>query len=478
MREEGTPASSIGLRPFRLALALGLSLYPLPSTVDPAFGQQALSPGEQTLMRALGDELQRGVLRLRLAGLEKPYFLSYTARSVRRVTLECAFGGLLVSSSRADRSLKVEVRVGEPSFDNTQYVPSDPWRFSPFTGDLPLEDDYDAIRSAAWLVTDKAYKAALERLAQKKAYKQTKMIAEELPDLSPEPATRMLLGRAEDAFDHASWGERLCSVSEVFRRQPGIQQSRVYVDVNVETRYYLDSEGREFRKPAEDIEVRFDAQTQAADGMEQSLSRRLLFRASSQIPPLEELRQEAQRLAASLVAKAKAPVLGEYAGPVLFEGEAAAEFFNQLLGHNVSSPRSLWVENDEDKKRFSPGALAGRLGLRVTAPLLDVFDDPTLAEADGIPLAGHYSVDDEGVPAQRATLVEQGRLRGLLMSRTPVKGIERSNGHARGGFWDIPTARVGNLIVSSTQAVPLSELRERLRWMARESGLEYALVVR
>jgi len=57
MREEGTPDSGIGLRPLRLALALGLSLYPLPSTLYPAFAQR-LKDAKQRELQKVMQELQ------------------------------------------------------------------------------------------------------------------------------------------------------------------------------------------------------------------------------------------------------------------------------------------------------------------------------------------------------------------------------------------------------------------------------------
>ena len=52
-------------------------------------------------------------------------------------------------------------------------------------------------------------------------------------------------------------------------------------------------------------------------------------------------------------------------------------------------------------------------------PSVSLVDDPTMKEFKGQPLLGSYDVDDEGVKAQRVTLVDNGILKGLLMSRRP-----------------------------------------------------------
>jgi len=47
------------------------------------------------------------------------------------------------------------------------------------------------------------------------------------------------------------------------------------------------------------------------------------------------------------------------------------------------------------------------------------------------PLFGSFEVDREGVLPKKLHLVENGTLKGYLLTRQPVRGIEGSNGHAR-----------------------------------------------
>src|SRR6185295_10352068 len=85
------------------------------------------------------------------------------------------------------------------------------------------------------------------------------------------------------------------------------------------------------------------------------------------------------------------------------------------------------------EERSQSSELADRLGQKVTAPLLDAVDDP-LRETAGpgnVRLFGAYHADDEGVAAERVSVIEGGILKGLLMTRTPRKEIAHSNGHAR-----------------------------------------------
>ncbi len=46
-------------------------------------------------------------------------------------------------------------------------------------------------------------------------------------------------------------------------------------------------------------------------------------------------------------------------------------------------------------------------------------------------LLGFYQYDDEGVKAERVTLVDHGVLKNFEMSRSPIAGFPHSNGHGR-----------------------------------------------
>ena len=106
---------------------------------------------------------------------------------------------------------------------------------------------------------------------------------------------------------------------------------------------------------------------------------------------------------------------------------------------------------------------------------LSVADDPTLTNFEGHPLSGHYSYDDEGQPARRVQLVDDGVLKTFLMSRLPVASFGQSNGHGRAETGKMPTGRQGNLIVTSTRQVTDAELREQLKAEAKKQGKAYGL---
>jgi predicted Zn-dependent protease len=111
----------------------------------------------------------------------------------------------------------------------------------------------------------------------------------------------------------------------------------------------------------------------------------------------------------------------------------------------------------------------------VLPEFLSVYDDPTLHDLRGVALAGTYSHDDEGVPAQRVPLIQDGILKNFLMSRMPITNFARSNGHGRHQPGYMPTGRQGNLIVESSKTIKDADVRAQLISEIKKAGKPYGL---
>ncbi len=425
----------------------------------------------------MGDELKRTVERLRVEDLAEPYFVSYSVLESHTLELQGSFGALEAPRETRTRRLKVTLRTGSREFDDGHFVGGRE-RYRSSTVLLPVEDDYDALRGRIWKLTDRAYKGALQRLARKTVYKETNNIQDEIPDLAEDPVETSRETVASAPFDRAAWEERIRQISAVFRRFPDLQTSHVDLTWRAQHLYLVDSEGRSFVKPVHAFEIRLRGKAQAEDGMVQSADRELWWASLSQVPPVEDLKAAAARLAEDLTALARAPQIETYLGPVLLEGQAAGEFFNQLLASGLSNPRKIWVENEWAEQYYQAGALTSRLDLRVIAPLFDVEDDPTRTRFEDQPLIGHYKIDSQGIPARRVKLVERGILKDLLMSRSPARERKLSNGHARGGFSTPPAAGIGNLFVTPSTTISLEKMKRKLRSEAEAFGLDHGILIR
>ncbi len=435
----------------------------------------AAAPG--ALGRAVEGEMRRTLARLQMPGRVKPYFLSYRIDETTGVYMTASFGGLRRFPVERRRSVSIDLRVGSRAFDQTHYVSKGEWDYRPLAADLPIDDDEDALRFELWSLTDRAYKKALEKLAQKTAYRDEHDIRDVPPDLSDDPVAVSTHAARAEVLDLPAWEERARRLSMIFRKHPRIQDSWVNMNWTTGTRYFLDSEGRSGDRPLDLYEIVINAAAQGPDGLPIFGRRRFFYRRLSDIPGDGELSAATEALARGLVEAVDAPLMDSYWGPVLFQGQASAEFFNQLFVRNVSSPRSLWIEDKRMEKYYPSGGLASRLGLRAVSPLLDIEDDPGLAVWNGEPLVGGYEVDDEGLSARKVALVQKGLLRDLLMSRSPIKERSNSNGRGRAERSEVVVSRPSNLIVHADSTVSSQELESLLRRQAGALGLRYGLLI-
>ena len=106
---------------------------------------------------------------------------------------------------------------------------------------------------------------------------------------------------------------------------------------------------------------------------------------------------------------------------------------------------------------------------------LSVVFDPTRRTLDGIDLNGYYTYDDEGVKARPVTVVENGILKTFLMSRSPIDGVDHSNGHGRRQPGLEVVSRQSNLIVESKKQVSEQALREMLIAEIKRQNKPYGL---
>ena len=176
-----------------------------------------------------------------------------------------------------------------------------------------------------------------------------------------------------------------------------------------------------------------------------------------------------------------ASVAEQYNGPVLFDGDAAAEIFAQVFAPKLAASRIP----DSDDPRFEVfmkqmlnqmglgGSLLDRIGGRVLPEWMDLVDDPRMKEYQEVKLSGTYEIDDDAVPTRATKLVEKGTLKTLLTSRVPVRTLTHSTGSRR-SLGAVPS----NLILTSSKTSTAGELRGELLRRVKDRGLDYGIIVR
>ncbi len=461
----------------RLATLFLLLCWPAIAAPPRPVPQKQTAPLDRRplMLRAIQEEVERTRALLKLPDFDPPYFAAFEIKETESHHVEARYGAIFQSDRNRNRRLRTEVRVGSYAFDNVG-TKSMEYDFSSAPGYMapraaPLDDDPLALRTSLWLLADENYKSALKAFLKRKSKKVTEVDdGKNLASFSQETAAVYLEPPVPFSFD-ASHAERLArSASLVFERHPEIFDAYTTLDATKLTRYLVNSEGTRLLTSQTFYALTLFGVTRAEDGMLLTNQRTLYVQREGELPSDEAVLKLAEMVALELEALRRAPVLEPYTGPAILDGEATGVLFHEVVGHRLEGERQL---DDEEGRTFK-----GQVGSRIIPEFMSVIDDPTLEMLGGVRLNGFYRYDDEGVPAQKVTLIDRGVLKSFLMSRTPVEGFPRSNGHGRSAAGEKPRARMANTIVLSERQVPFARLKEMLLEEVKRQGKPYGLIIR
>jgi TldD protein len=434
-----------------------------------AVAQPAKSDGkDDVVLSAMREELERSKSQLKMDQVAAPYYIEYRISDVDEYSAEASFGALRGDVRVRFRFIRVVVRIGDYKQDS--YV--GPGEGTPYF--MPVDDDITALRHQLWIATDIAYKAAAESLAAKQAQLKQLTIDQPVDDFAHADPVQSVGPLVKLEFDPEPWKKMLQEASALYKNDPDIESFESNLRFHAVNRYFVNSEGTVVRSGQNLYEMYISCSTQAADGM--SLGRNNAFVATEirQLPSSSDFIARASKLASTLKDLRAAPLVEEeYRGPVLFSADAAASVFADFVGDNI-----LGHKPELGKNARTTGAFASSYKTRVLPDFLSVVSDPTLSAYGGEPLLGHYENDDEGVPAQRVSVIDKGNLVNYLIGREPIRDFPASNGHGRA---QIPTGKPvpfnSNLIVTSTQPTPTEDLRKKLIEQCQQRDLHYCYYV-
>jgi predicted Zn-dependent protease len=462
------------VRPWRSPVALALLFL---------FG--ALSQAQDDVpLRAMKDELARSTAQLQLQKMDKPYFLAYRMDEINQSTVSAMLGSLTQEQPSRVRLIGVEVRVGDYTLDNSNYVSMRSFgggasMFSSIS-QAPLDDNYQQIRRDFWLATDSQYKKALEDLSAKRAALEMRKHTDDVPDFSNEaPATQTEPPeKSQPRLDELKALAR--DLSAVFKNTPDIYDSSVDLEFRNYYTRYINTEGSTFTRAQPLFKLQINARTQAADGLPISDALELFGRTIADLPAKELLLSRTRAMADRILKLRTAPTLESYNGPVLFEDDAAGEVFSQQFATGLMAVRTPSSDDPRFEMFFNQmmsqlggGSFADKIGGRVLPDFLSVSDNPLLSDYKGTRLLGASKIDDDAVKTRETKLIDHGVLKTLLATRVPVRAVRKSTGSRRG--WG-PTP--SNLFVTAEKSLSRDELRKELLRRAKDRGLDYAIVVR
>jgi TldD protein len=428
----------------------------------------ANSDSGDVVLRALREEMDRSKAKLKLENVPAPYYIEYRVTEIDQFEASAVFGALRNQQHNHGRLLRVVVRVGDDKQDSF-------YGTGEGTIDLvPSDDDVFAIRHRIWLATDRAYKAASEALSAKQAALKQLKVDEPVDDFAKATPVEAVEPLAHFAStDFTSWLHLLEEASAQYRTDKELENFESALRFTVENRYFLNSEGTVARSGHAHYVVSIAGSTQASDGMLLQRSHADQGNDLKDLPTREEFLKTTVRLRDTLKWLRDAPVVDEeYRGPVLFSNDAAATVVTELVEPNVLGKKPQLGENARTTGKWSSSYKA-----RVLPDFINVFDDPTISTISGQPLFGNYTLDDEGVKAQRVSLIEKGQLVSYLMGRQPIRDFPASNGHGRAAAAAAPAPHPGNLVLQSTDPHPDAGLKEKLIDLCRKRDLPYGLYV-
>lgn len=419
------------------------------------------------VLKAMIAELKRSQEKLQLGELQRPYYIDYQVTELQDSTADATLGALRTDQVNSGRLVRVVVRIGDYKQDSY---------FGEGMGAvevMPTDNQELALRRQLWLATDKAYKAALSGFTEKQAALKNVETENDLADFSREKPAQSVRDLARNEVDMDKWKQALRSTSDLFRSDPALEMTSAYLNFRVLNRYFVNTEGTVARSGKTVYTYVFSGTAQADDGMWIERSHGWVVTKPDELPKSDEIEKEARQLIGTFKTLEKAPLVeDEYRGPVLFSGDAATSLFERLMVPNV-----LGIRPDLGNPARTNGEFASYYKGRVLPEFFTVVDDPKAKEIDHQTLAGSYDVDDEGVEAQKVTVVEKGILTNYLLGREPIRDFPHSNGHGRTSLAAAPRPNISNLIFKASNGVPVEELKKKLIQMCKDQGRPYGYYV-
>src|SRR6266566_1316908 len=391
------------------------------------------------LLAALQAELERSIKTL--SALDPPaYYMGYTITETQRVDVSGSNGALLNSNEARNRWLEVSVRTGSYDLDNSHKVGERQQQSGGVTP-VPIDDDAEVVRRAIWLETDRQYRAASEALIKIKTGKEVKVETAEgrAPDLSREQPHTNIGPQVSIAVDRKPWEEKVRAYTKAFRESTAIINSIVTFSAQAQNAYQVTSEGTQLQFGQIRYRLELFIQGKAPDGMDIDRYYNFDWVDAKDAPDDKAVYAAEATMRKELEGLVAAPINDPTVGPALLTGRAAAVFFHEVFGHRAEGHRQKDVTEGQ--------TFSKKVGEQILPPFLSITDDTTMRKLGKQDLLGYYQ-----------------------MSRSPLVGFPRSNGHGRRQLGATPVSRQGNLIVQSSKAVTNAQLRAKLIELIKAQG--------
>lgn len=399
------------------------------------------------------------------------YYISYRVYDTENYSISANLGNLMNSNFYRERPFLATVRVGSHELDNTRELRGNSRTFNNnFSYNLLIFDnDSKVIQTTLWRKTDELYKNAVKDYAKVKANMAvTVALEDKSDDFSKETSVQYyekpILFKSL-SFDVKGWEDKLKKYSNVFTSNKEILSGSANLQAQLCRRYFVDTDGTKVVENTISYRLSLSANTVAEDGMNIPLYKSYFALKPEDLPSEEKILADIKELVNMIVRLKNAPVAESFTGPALMTSEASSVFFHEIFGHRIEGAR---LKMETDAQTFK-----NKIGELVLPEDISVIFDPKLENYKGFDLSGSYKYDDEGIKGQRVTIVENGILKSFLMSRVPITGFPKSNGHGRGMIYFNTVTRQSNMFIESSKPKTIKELRGMVIEEAKNTGKSY-----
>ena len=443
----------------------------------------AQTTSDSLIFRALSDEMSRNITGLKLENQKTPFFINTYLLDGQYFAAKATLGSLIRSIKIPFRNPATRLMVGDYAINDENFVSgSQSYNSGGAYLALPLEDSYLAIRRVFWSLLDRSYKTAIDNYTQKLTVlkQQNKDENEIIDDYSrTQPVSFFTPYKVQD-FDKALWENNIKKISLIFKDYPLIQNSSVDVLFLNSNIYSVNSEGSKTRNNVSVACLLVNATTQAVDG--EVLNDQVLCYApiGEDLPAIDKISAKVTQMAKSLNNRRSAMVIEEaYQGPVIFEGDALAELFNnKLFSYNglLTSREPIYAVVTS---KGTNNKLENKIGKRLCVENLSVISKPMMKMFENTPLIGSFEIDAEGViPEKELTLIDKGILKTLLSDRVPTPKVKQSNGYCRYSPFGARQKCPGVIDISYSNGQTYNNLIKSVTKETAKNGLEYFYIVR
>ncbi len=422
---------------------------------------------QDKLMSILAEEMKREMQEF--SSIERaPYYMEYRVSDFETYNINTSFGSLISSDSYTNRVFTGDLRIGDYELDNTHEVFGFSGGYQSYSSSsvpLPVENDPMAIKQMIWLTMDQGYKATLEQYKMVLNAEEVKENEEKIDFTKEEISVYSEAPLIAESIDTKEWEGVLKRISSLFKDNEFIMDGDANLQVSLERRYFISSEGTRIIQNFPIVNLSIVASILSDDGNILPLYISYDARTIKNLPEETQLIDDAKELIRKLEQLRNSQVAEPYSGPAIFSPRVSGVFFHEIFGHRVEGHR---LKDESDGQTFK-----NKVNSQVLPKFMSVISDPTRRKFGDAELTGYYEYDDQGVKAQKVTLVENGILENFLMSRTPLLTFEKSNGHGRATAGYIPVSRQSNLIVQSDKVKSEDALRKMLMKECKKQNKEF-----